>query len=499
VSDQLKMKLARNIVVSTFIATAGAAGIASCTNGTNYDGSYVGGFAVGDGGSTIYSVPANSTAPQIARNADGSFGAYFSSGSFTSPARVVRAYFSSGSFTSPATVTISPPATGGAGGQGQFGVTITGATSKKPYIVFFGNNNGGGNQGEITDQSGPLGVQVQANGVFFGLVSSAATNGAYSRGNQMNGTGTNGFPQTLPQCLQQCQLGSSNGQSFDYCFANTTTGNNGDTEKLFDCVIACGEPAPLANMCKTSSARGQSVQCGTSGTCSGASPFCCQPMGGTTEACSPNATCAPGNYSFGCDGSEDCSQGQVCCIDTTGTHCGACDVSHQVCHAGGSGECSAGSCSPVTSCSVPPPFQLATCGILPQCPLQGGTTVSNRNVPCSPPMGQSCKGNMKCIVPKNGGSPFCGGTCDPVTSYCFECLGHNDCGGDTPVCCAFQGGTQCLSGCAPEGQVCTSDGAQSCPGMTGCPGSPLVCQPSDYPNTPQLLFCNPPSTCPVMK
>jgi hypothetical protein len=480
-------KLTLPISIAAILAGA-TVFVASCTQGTNYDGSYTGGYTVGDGGATTFTIPAGTSAPTIVRTTDGSFGVYFSNGSFPAGA----------------TVTIGTP-TNGAGGS-TYPVSITGGTSTKSYVVFYGN----GNQAEVTDNGIPLGVQVQANGIFFGLVSKATMTGLFARGNQNPtgmGNGTGMGNQTLAPCLQQCQLGSNNGgtgTTLDYCYANSTTGNSGDSEKLFDCVIACGEPDSLASMCKSSSTGTQSVACAgisPAGSCGPPNSNCCQPQGPTGGPNGCSSTCPAGDYQFSCDGPEDCN-GAKCCVDASGTHCGGCDLNHEVCHNGGSSnDCGTNNaCTPVTVCMQAPPFQLSTCGPLLTCPFLSSS--AQRSVKCG--MDGLCTGSEVCGIPKpsKGGAPMCfPATCNTNDYYCFECLGDIDCPSTAAACCAYPGGSHCVSSqCAPENQLCSNGPPTLC--ATGsCPGGQMVCNISQDaglpPNIPQLSFCNPPSMCPV--
>jgi hypothetical protein len=62
------------------------------------------------------------------------------------------------------------------------------------------------------------------------------------------------------------------------------------------------------------------VSCGTM-TCTGTDVCCVPGFGGGNTGATCAAQCGPGESTFACDGPEDCSGGQVCCMSRGGSSC----------------------------------------------------------------------------------------------------------------------------------------------------------------------------------
>jgi hypothetical protein len=222
----------------------GIIAVASCTNGTAYDGAYEGGFSAGPDGSTVITIAPGAAGPLVYRAADGAFGVYFKQGTFAASA----------------TITISAQGTvgktdGGPGGPG-YAVKIEGAAPTMPYAVFFNSNGGIGSNGNaITANDVLLGVQGNAGGGVFGIAEQTTTNATFAFVPISSGGGQ-GEPQ-LPACLAGCNLQANNGSN-PYC--SISGASNNDVIATFDCIIGCPDPATLGAQCSSTS---HNLRCGS--------------------------------------------------------------------------------------------------------------------------------------------------------------------------------------------------------------------------------------------
>jgi hypothetical protein len=475
------------IVISICSAAASAA-IASCTNGTAYDGSYEGGFTTSDGGAVVYAITPSTPTPLLFRSGDGQFGVYFTGGSFDANV----------------TLTIAP-----AGGmKGNAYAVALSAPPKNPYVTFFANNGGSQNEMQLDDMAVP--IQGNVNVVYFGSVPQTRSSGTFtSLNNQMGGGNGSSSQAVLPTCLANCGLNASgNNGGFlvpGACTVGVSGGGSNDTLGLFECVIKCGDPTSLASSCKSTASasvvcngttNGMACQDGTC--CSGTQATCCVsnnggPVGG--ETCTPPGSCntTGGSLAFECDGAEDCP-GQVCCANGSGTHCAdgsQCPQTNVVCNGsrnGGSGSCAA--CTTASACTNNVPFatgKLMTCSPPSVCPFQGGVTSKSLSCPGAP---KACTGSeVCCILGSNPNSGHCvdptkGGGC-AQNELTFACEGAQDCAStsSTLACCAYPGGTRC-DNCNPSLQVCADDAPSAACGMM-----PTRCLADPQCNNPLFKVC----------
>jgi hypothetical protein len=193
------------------------------------------------------------------------------------------------------------------------------------------------------------------------------------------------------------------------------------------------------------------VHCGTEN-CTLPGQKCCVVTATAAAHCS--TSCDPTTQgSFACDGSEDCTNGTVCC-NTLGSRdatCSATCVGRRFCGAGN--DCAPGQyCAPGTGtqasvfvCTSAPASNSVWCG----------------GVPCATGSGRAC------CYDKTTQAEQCAATCG-ANAIRFACDSDDDCAAGSSCCESHTGlgvatGTSCVAGGCPTGRA-----PVTCGGGDGC-------------------------------